>query len=169
MNCRAFHRNLADWVSGRLDSDLISTMTAHRESCASCRAADSAERALFETFRALPEPSRECDIRHRLGARIETPQVRRPLFAFPRLALAGTVATAGALFAIALQSQLPLAGPPGVGLSTAASAAPADEQHVVQMVTAMQRSSDPDDEYVIDFASHVPTQQRSVLVGNEGQ
>ena len=170
MRCRSFEQDLPDWIAGKLNDSESAEMRIHAATCAACAGEESFERRLRANINALPSP-RERDILARLSDRIETTtrQRRWTLFPLPpRWATVGTTLAAAALCA-AMYVNKPSA--PKIDSSAAPEiaqirSANVDESRVVHLVAAMRETADPDSDYTIDTANHVPSQQRAVLVGS---
>lgn len=98
MNCRKFEKNLADYISGRLNPAETALMSAHSEACPVCARAEQGERRLSARFALVPEAPAVSDLWPRLA--MQLPE-RKRRFAFPRLwftAPAFTVAAVAVAF-----------------------------------------------------------------------
>lgn len=156
MNCRQFNKQVADFASGRLSSDMAARMSAHRDICAACARLDAEERSMRSAWNALPEPQMEISLWPRISLQLETPApARRPRFR-PVFAYVGTLAVgAAAAFMLFRGPTVQVNGIDGV----------ANEQVVMQAFRDIHTMPDPGNDVAAQTSQDFGQMQRLILTG----
>lgn len=194
MNCRKFEDHLAEWASGRLNTEVQDQMARHSAGCAVCAKREAAERELRVTWHQLPTIATP-DIASRLSARLAVPVPAAPKsslaarwnqlfgrdpYTSPRPVYRRTVFGAG-LAATGLCGLLlwvhtrpmeptilyPVPTPPGNESIVVPTAAHTDDQRVIQLVSEIRRLPDPDTDPFTEQPRERHRVQRLLLTGGD--
>lgn len=76
MNCRRFHKNVADFVAGRLNAQQASAMRNHASVCSDCKRLESDEQSLRGVFQGAGDISPVADLWPRLATQLSATPVR---------------------------------------------------------------------------------------------
>ena len=156
MNCRQFNKQVADFASGRLSSDMAARMSAHRDICPACARLDADERSMRSAWNALPEPQMEVSLWPRIALQLETPApVRRPRFR-PIFAYVGTLAVGAAAAFMLFRG-------PTVEVGRYENAA--NEQVAMQVFNSIHSTPDPSNDVAAESSQDFGQMQRLVLTG----